>query len=178
MLHGFSGNNKDAHKSTSCYIEPGYASLDAIIISPNAGSFIWEDINNQTQILTLIDLAVTYLPVNPSQIVVTGFSAGGNGSWFSGEVQPNVFSASIPIASSYNTVTNNIPRLIETPMYVIHGENDTLFPLNLTQNWVEQTATAGTDITFVVAPGLTHVQPCLYVDYIKEAAIWLVNDVW
>ena len=62
-LHGFSGDNTDAHIATACYIEPGYDSLDAIIISPNAGSFIWEDVNNQNQILSLIDLAVTQLQV-------------------------------------------------------------------------------------------------------------------
>ncbi len=177
-LHGFSGDNTDAHKNTSCYIEFGYASLDAIIISPNAGSFIWESQVNQVQILSLVDLAVTYLPVDPEKIVVTGYSAGGNGSWFSGETQPNVFSAAIPIASSYNTNTNGQARLIETPMYVIHGEEDELFPLDLTQTWVNDAINAGGDITFVVAPGLTHTQPCDYVSYIQEAANWLVNEVW
>lgn len=177
-LHGFSGDNTDAHKATACYIEPGYASLDAIIISPNAGSFFWEDLINQQQILSLVDLAVTYLPVDPNKIVVTGYSAGGNGSWFSGEVQPNVFSAAIPIASSYNTTTNGVARLIETPMYVIHGENDELFSLELTEGWVNQAIDAGADITFVVAPNLTHLQPCSYVSYIEDAADWLVNDIW
>lgn len=177
-LHGFSGDNTDAHKATACYIEPGFASLDAIIISPNAGNYIWEDINNQLQILSLIDLAVTYLPVDPNRIVVTGYSAGGNGSWFSGEVQPNVFSAAIPIASSYNTTTNGVARFIETPMYVIHGENDELFPLELTEGWVNEAIDAGGDITFVVAPGLTHLEPCNYVGFIEDAAGWLVNEVW
>ena len=83
-LHGFSGNNTDAHKNTGCYIANGFASLDAIIISPNAGPYIWEDIRNQEQILSLVDLAVTFWPVDPTKIVVTGYSAGGNGSWFSG----------------------------------------------------------------------------------------------
>lgn len=177
-LHGFSGDNTDAHKATACYIEPGYESLDAIIISPNAGNFIWEDISNQQQILSLVDLAVTYLPVDPNKIVVTGYSAGGNGSWFSGELQPNVFSASIPIASSYNTTTNGTARFIETPMYVIHGENDELFPLSLTENWVNQAIDAGADITFVTAPNLNHLEPCDYVSYIEDAAEWLANDVW
>lgn len=177
-LHGFSGDNTDAHKTTACYIEPGYASLNAIIISPNAGSFIWEEIPNQLQILSLVDLAVRYLPVDPDKIVVTGYSAGGNGSWFSGETQPNVFSAAIPIASSYNTTTNGLARFIETPMYVIHGEEDELFPLELTQGWVNEAKDAGANITFVVAPELTHIEPCNYASYIEDAADWLVNDIW
>ena len=178
-LHGFSnGDNTNSHLATSCYIEPGYAALDAIIISPNYKGRQWEDLFNQRQILSLVDLAVTFLPVNPNRIVVTGYSAGANGSWFSGETQPNVFSAAIPVASSYNTNSNGSPRFIETPMYVIHGENDELFPLSLTEGWVNDAIGAGADITFVVAPGLTHTEPCSYVPYIQDAADWLVNSVW
>ena len=177
-LHSFSGNNTDAHKNTGCYIANGFSSLDAIIISPNAGPYIWEDIRNQEQILSLVDLAVTFWPVDPSKIVVTGYSAGGNGSWFSGEVQPNVYSAAIPIASSYNTTSNGVGRLMEIPFYVIHGEDDTYFPLQLTQDWVTATQSAGSDVTFVVAPGLDHFEPCNYAPYIEDAADWLVNYVW
>lgn len=177
-LHGFSGDNTDAHKTTSCYIQTGFSSLDGIIISPNAGNNLWEDLINQEQILSLVDLAVTYLPVDASKIVITGYSAGGNGSWFLGESQPNVFSAAIPISSSYNTTTGGVSRLMEIPFYVIHGEDDDYFPLQLTQDWVNATISAGSDITFVIAPGLNHFEPCNYAPYIEEAAQWLVNDVW
>lgn len=177
-LHSFSGNDTNAYKETGCYIETGFASLDAIIISPSAESGMWEGFNNQIQILSLVDLAVTYLPVDPTKIVVTGYSAGGNGSWFSGETQPNVFSAAIPIASSYNTTTNGTGRLMEIPFYVIHGAEDTFFPLSLTQNWVDATVAVGSDVTLVVAPELDHFEPCNYVPYIEDAADWLVNTVW
>ncbi|MBK8556750.1 MAG: hypothetical protein IPL65_13705 [Lewinellaceae bacterium] len=63
-------------------------------------------------------------------------------------------------------------------MYVIHGENDELFPLAETQSWVDQTIAAGSDITFVVAPGLTHYAPCDYVPYIQDAVTWLKDVVW
>ena len=177
-LHSFSGDNTNAHMQTSCYIETGFASLDAIIISPNAGPEMWEAFNNQVQILSLVDLAVTYLPVDPAKIVVTGYSAGGNGSWFSGETQPNVFSAAIPIASSYNTTTNGTGRLMEIPFYVIHGAEDTFFPLSLTQDWVDATVAVGSDVTFIIAPELDHFEPCNYVPYIEEAADWLLTTVW
>ena len=63
-------------------------------------------------------------------------------------------------------------------MYVIHGADDDFFPLDLTQNWVNQAIEAGGDITFVIAPNLGHFEPCHYVEYIQDAADWLVNDVW
>lgn len=178
-LHGAAGGDPDAHKTTACYAEPGFEALDAIIISPNGGTLQWPELYNQQMVLTLINLASQFLQVDISKIVVNGYSNGGNGAWFFAETQPSLFSAGIPMASSYNTFnTNGLPRKINVPLYVIHGENDELFPLEQTQEWVTATKDAGSDVTLEVAPGLTHNVPCDYVPYLKNAAAWLQNDVW
>lgn len=177
-LHGAAGGSPEAHKNTDCYAESGFASLDAIIISPNGGANLWHELSNQEQVLTLIDLAKTYLPVDANKIVVNGYSNGGNGSWFFAETQSELFSASIPMASYYNTTNNGVGRLIDVPLYVIHGENDELFPLVDTQSWVDASVAAGSDITLVVASGLTHNTPCDYVSHLQGAANWLINEVW
>ena len=83
------------------------------------------------------------------------------------------------MASSYSTTgPDDQPRKIDTPLYVIHGENDELFPLAETQAWVDQSVEAGSTIEFVVAPGLTHNQACDYVPYLKDAIEWLNTSVW
>ncbi len=178
-LHGASGGNSDAHKSTDCYLEPALENLDAYVISPNGGVNLWHEAVNQVQVLALTDFAKKYWNVDPNKIVVVGYSNGGNGSWFFAETQPELFSAAIPMASSYSTFdTNGSPRKIKTPLYVIHGENDELFPLSDTQNWVESSVQAGSEIEFIVAPGLTHNEPCNYIDYLKEGIAWLQSSVW
>ena len=178
-LHGASGGNPDAHKITGCYAEPGFAAINPIIISPNGGTMDWLQFSNQAMVLTLIDLAINNLPVDTSKIVVNGYSNGGNGAWFYGETQPTLISAAIPMASSYNTYnTQGNPRKIDVPLYVIHGENDELFPIAQTEEWVNATKDAGTDVTFEVAAGLTHNEPCSYVENLKNAATWLQDEVW
>ncbi|GAA4319850.1 hypothetical protein GCM10023115_46550 [Pontixanthobacter gangjinensis] len=178
-LHGASGGNPDAHKSTACYTEPGFEAIDPIILSPNGGNNLWTDAVNQQMILSLLFLVNKYQNVNEDRVVVTGYSNGGNGAWFYAEVVQGLFSASIPMVSSYNTYsTAGTPRQINIPLYVIHGENDELFPLAETQEWVEATRSAGTDVTMEVAPGLGHYEPCEYVPYVKNAVEWLQNDVW
>lgn len=178
-LHGASSGNPDAHKNTGCFAEEGFAAIDPIIISPNGGNLNWIELPNQVLVLSLFDLAINYLPVDETKVVVNGYSNGGNGAWFYGETQPSVVTASIPMASSYNTFNpEGEARRINVPMYVIHGENDELFPLQQTQDWVEATRSAGTDITFEVAPGLTHNEPCSYVEYVENATDWLQNDAW
>lgn len=178
-LHGASGGSADAHKATSCYMEPGLENIEAYVISPNGGIEQWLEPVNQSQVMGLVTFAMKYWNIDSEKVVVVGYSNGGNGSWFFAETQPQVFSAGIPIASSYNTTnTNGQPRKIETPLYVIHGENDTLFPVAQTQAWVEQSIEVGSDIEFVVAEGLTHNEPCDYVPYLKEGVEWLKSSVW
>lgn len=178
-LHGAAGGNPNAHKTTACYAEPGFEEIDPIIISPNGGTTQWYEPFNQDMVLSLTYLARKFLAVDPDKIVLNGYSNGGNASWYFAETQPDFFSAAIPMASSYNTYnTSGTPRFIETPLYVIHGENDELFPLEQTEEWVEATRSTGTNITLEVAPGLTHNEPCEYVPYLKHAVDWLQNDIW
>ncbi|GGK31766.1 hypothetical protein GCM10007962_27650 [Yeosuana aromativorans] len=180
-LHGGAQNNiPEAHKSTDCLISPGLDGIiEAFIISPNSNAQLWYEPNNQIQILALYDLATSYLPIDTSKIAITGYSDGGNGSWFYAQYYPNMFSAAIPMATSYNTAkSNGSVEPITIPLYVIHGENDTLFPVETTQGYVDESIAAGSDINFVIAPGLDHYHPCDYVSYLREAAQWLKTTVW
>jgi dipeptidyl aminopeptidase/acylaminoacyl peptidase len=83
------------------------------------------------------------------------------------------------MASSYNPVEfdGTIPK-IDVPLYVIHGEDDELFPVAETQAFVDQSRSAGSEIEFVIAPGLTHFKPCEYVDVLKTAVTWVATEIW
>ncbi|MFD2823275.1 dienelactone hydrolase family protein [Lacinutrix iliipiscaria] len=178
-LHGYSGGAANAHQFTDCYAEPGFEALDAIILSPNGGDQQWFEPYNQEMVLNLTVLAKQYLPVDGSKVVVNGYSDGGNGAWFFSETHPELYSAGIPMASAYGSYEpDGEARVIPIPVYVIHGENDTLFPLENTQEWVDDTILSGSDVTLVVATGLTHTEPCEYTSYLQDAATWLEAEVW
>lgn len=178
-LHGASGGDPNAHTYTDCYVEPGLEDLDAIILSPNGGASNWQTLGNNDKLRILTDLATRFWPVDISKIAITGYSNGGNGSWYYAETQPTFFSAAIPIAAGYVILNaNGSARKVDIPIYAIHGENDELFPLDTVQYWAEQTALVGTDIEFVVAEGLGHTEPCNYEEYFKGAAEWLKNEIW
>jgi len=177
-FHGAT-TSTDAHKNTACYVEPGLDTLDAFILSPFAEGGLWFEDKNQEMIGNLVFWIQKYWPVDTDKIAVTGYSNGGNASWLFSKFQSNTISAGIPMASSYDVYElDGSVGVWDVPLYVIHGENDELFPLDTTQAWVEATIDAGSDITFVVAPELGHYTPCEYVPYLKEAAIWLKETVW
>lgn len=179
-LHGDASVNSDtAYKATACLVEPGLEDLEAYIISPSSKGYLWFDGPNQNQILALVDLATSTLHIDASKVIVTGYSDGGNGSWFFAEFYSNLFSASIPMASSYNPIDGSgAVKKINIPMYVIHGSDDALFPVEITEGYVNDSNSAGSDIEFVIADGLIHTAPCDYVPYLQNAGFWVVNEVW
>ena len=180
-LHGGAQNiSPDMHKNTDCLISPGLDGIiDVFIVSPNSNGELWYEQNNLIQILALYDLITTNLPIDLDKIAVTGFSDGGNGSWFFSQFYSSLFSAAIPMATSYDTTkSNGNIEPIGIPLYVIHGNDDTLFPIETTEGFVNASIDAGSNVTFVIAAGLGHYQPCDYVTYLRDAAAWLVSDVW
>ncbi len=178
-LHGASGGSQDAYKATACYVEPGLASLNAFILSPYGGAGLWYESYFDQEVQTLMMLVKKYWPIELNKVAVTGISNGGNGCWYFAETQPTMFSAAIPMATSYNILNpDNSGRKINIPLYVIHGQNDELFPLAQTQSWVQASQAAGSNITFVVAPGLGHYVPCSYTPYLQQGANWLKNTIW
>lgn len=178
-LHGGASEVTEYYKNTGCLAEPGLASLNAYIVSPNSDGSLWYANQNVVQVQALVDLVQTYLHVDTSKVAVMGYSDGGNGSWFFSQYLPQLFSAAIPMASSYAvTTTSGVTHQFAKPIYAIHGENDQLFPLATTQGYVNETVDAGSDVTFVIADGLEHYNSCNYVSYLQDAASWLENTVW
>jgi len=179
-LHGAAqGGSDSAHKSTECLVEPAFEGKNVFILSPNSNGALWYEQANIVQILALMDLTTSNLNIDGDKIVMTGYSDGGNGSWFYAQYYENLISAAIPMATSYNTM-NSAGQVskINVPLYVIHGSEDDLFPLDITKGFVDESIAAGSDITFVVADGLVHNEPCTYLDELKKAVVWLETEVW
>ena len=179
-LHGAANFiDDDLNKHTSCLEEPGFEDFDVILLCPNSDGFIWNDIPQQKKVITLTDLVKNNLPVDPNKIAIMGYSDGANGAWYYAQYYPNKFSAAIPISGLYNTIRPGLSTAkIDIPLYVIHGENDQLFRLSTQQRYIDETVAAGTDLEFIIAPGLEHYNSCAYVPYLKDAANWLENTVW
>ena len=179
-LHGAAqAGGETAHQSTACLVEPAFEGKDVFILSPNSNGALWYEQSNQVQVLALLDLTTSKFNIDEDKMVVTGYSDGGNGSWFYAQYYENLVTAAIPMASSYNSSNSSGEvNKINVPLYVIHGSEDDLFPIDITKGFVDESVEAGSDITFVVADGLVHNDPCAYLDYMKDAVEWLENDVW
>lgn len=179
-LHGAANATAPtAHKSTACLVEPAFEGMDVFILSPNSHAQDWYHENNQVQILALVDLMTSNMDIDESKTVFTGYSDGGNGSWFYAQYYESLVAAAIPMASSYDSKNGTSDaHKFNVPLYVIHGSADEWFPLAETEGFVNDAVAAGSDIKFVIAEDLIHTEPCEYVDYLKDAASWLESEVW
>lgn len=179
-LHGgATGTSESAHKSTDCLVTPGFANFPVYILSPNSNGSHWYTDLNIVQVQALIEMTATNLHVDTSRMAVMGYSDGGNGAFFFSQYYPQLFSAAIPMASSYATTSQSgVTHQFQDPLYVIHGSEDDLFPIETTKGYVQDAINAGSDITFVTANGLNHVEVCEYVPYLQDAVAWLENSVW
>lgn len=179
-LHGAAqSGSASAHQSTSCLVEPAFAGKDVFILSPNSRGLLWSERPNIDQILLLHDLMLNRFDIDTDRIVTTGYSDGGNGSWFYAQYAENLMTAAIPMATSYFVKDGNDQVVkINVPLYVIHGSEDALFPVELTEAYVNEHIEAGTDARFVVADGLVHNDPCAYEAELKNAVDWLYTNVW
>ena len=171
-LHWAGGG--DTYKQFSeCLAEPGTSSLQAIVIAPDGEFLLWTTKYNEDKIVKLVTMAIKFWNIDPSKVLVTGYSNGGIGSWFFADKHPELFSAGIPIASAYHP-----EKKIEIPLYIIHGEKDELFNVHQTASYVEKARKFGSNIQFVVSPGLTHYMACDYVDELKKASKWVQKELW
>lgn len=179
-LHGAAQSGAaTAHQGTSCLVEPAFEGKDVFILSPNSSGLLWTESPNIFQIQALEELVTGRFNIDQDKIVMTGYSDGGNGSWFFSQYFEDMISAAIPMATSYFVKDGNGQVVkINVPLYIIHGSDDDLFPLEDTQAYVEEHIAAGTDATFVVAEGLVHNEPCTYEAELKKAVDWLYSNVW
>jgi len=171
-LH-WSPSGDSYEKYLRCQAEPGLNKLNAIIFAPDAGDYYFWEESNYSLILTLIEYAKKYWPVDDNKIVVTGYSMGGMGTWFFGANYPQIFSAAIPVGSwtDYN-------KKLKIPFYVIHGEEDQHYPVGEMIEKVYELKDLGSDIQLHIIDGYHHNEFCSYGHYLTFAADWLLDEVW
>ena len=172
-LHGGPLGTGSGKGYLNCLAVLGFRKLNAIIFAPDAGEYYFWNENNYSLVLTLIEYAKKYWPIDEKRIVVSGYSNGGIGSWFFGTEYPDFFSAVIPVASNYD-----YNKQLQIPFYVIHGDRDRTFPLSDMQNLVASLKNNGSDIQLFVMEGYGHDVPCAYDDALTIASDWLLDEVW
>jgi hypothetical protein len=77
--------------------------------------------------------------IDPERIFLTGMSNGGIGAWIIGMHHADLFAGIAPMASGIDDVLFPfVENLTHTPVYVIHGAEDQVMPVQLSRDLVRE----------------------------------------
>jgi len=95
--------------------------------------------------------------VDPARIYLTGLSMGGEAAYRLAVQQPETFAALIPLSAYVTSETYaRLDRLNTLPVWVIHGENDAVFPLDKAHKPVDAIQSAGGDVRLTILQDHDH----------------------
>ena len=102
----------------------------------------------------MLDQVLAEYRADPAQVILTGLSWGGMGTWRWGMDQPERFAALVPICGGVSP--SGVGALKGMPVWAFHGDADTVVPLEGHLRIVEAAKSAGANVRFTVYPGIGH----------------------
>ncbi len=89
--------------------------------------------------LGILDSLSQEYHIDPDRVFLSGMSNGGIGAWIIGMHHADRFAGIAPMASGLDDVMFPfVGNLINTPVYVIHGEADEVMPVRLSRDLVQE----------------------------------------
>ena len=156
FLHGAGESGSDIEKvkihGPPKLIAAGTFDHPCIVVSPQCPGRGW----NADLVAALIDDVCREQRVDEDRIYLTGLSMGGFGTWALAAARPERFAAIAPICGGGNPV--DAIKLRGLPMWVFHGEKDTVVPLAASQVMVKALEALGQkdNVKFTVYPDVGH----------------------
>jgi len=116
--------------------------LPFILISPQCPKEDrWASDTQMERILKLITQIKKEFPIDDNQIILTGLSMGGFGSWELAAREPDMFAAVMPICGGGKP--ENATKLKDVNIWAYHGTEDSVVPYKFSVDMVEAIKKAG-----------------------------------
>ena len=170
-LH-WAGDNVSYKTYSDCLLFPAFENINTFIFAPSSDGMQWINPVNEKRLIDLLKKLKKQLPIANEQLVITGYSNGGIGSWTFAQKYPKLFRAAIPMAGTYQK------KKIGIPIYAIHGAEDELFKLSEVQYAIEQSKKMGSEIELSIVKGLSHFMACGYTAILREKALLLQATIF
>jgi len=146
----------------------GLSGLNAIVIAPDALGGAWTDAQNEKAAVWLTKSAMKTYAIDNKKVVITGYSLGGEGTWFIGSRHQDLFTGAIPVAAPVAGETG-----WTIPVYVIHSANDEVVSFAGAKKHADAVKEKGAKLEFKTVNGLSHYKTSAYGSYLRDAVKWL-----
>lgn len=110
-----------------------------ILACPSVSMGAWWTRYGEDLVLQVLQDVQTRYHVDPDRILLTGMSNGGIGTWIIGMHYADRFAGIAPMASGIDDVLFPfVENLAHTPVYIIHGAQDQVMPVQLSRDLVKE----------------------------------------
>jgi predicted peptidase len=150
----------------------GLSDLNAILIAPDALGGSWTDARNEKAAVWLTRSAMKTYAIDSKKVVITGFSLGGEGTWFIGSRHQDLFTGAIPVAAP--VAGGDAEWTI--PVYVIHSDQDEVVSHSRAKKHADAIKAKGAKLEFKTVPGLSHYRTSAYGSHVRDAITWLQSQ--
>lgn len=159
FLHGAGERGNDGIRQTQVGIGTAIRSypdrFPCIVVMPQCPADRWWGGDDLDAAYQCLQQTIKEFSCDPQRVYLTGLSMGGFGSWSLIARYPDAFAAVVPICGRGNVA--DAEKLKNIPMWVFHGEADTLVPPTFSREMVEALKKAGsTVVKYTELPGVGH----------------------
>ncbi len=158
FLHGLGERGTDNQKQVKAHIAP---LIDTLMNDPEFHGYLVvpQSQNGWWKGDAVADLAQHLMQdpnlfIDPAQVYVTGLSAGGAGTYSSVALGLDTFAAAIPLSAVQRT--NDAAACAERPLWLIHGDNDSVVGAGHSYTMRRLMVAEGGTPRFTIVPGWGH----------------------
>ena len=175
-------------------VGPALAPLGALIVGPDAPKNNWTDPVAERAVVALVREMIQRYPIDTMRTLVTGYGAGGMGTWFLANRHPRLFRAAVPLTSfpmvrhaqmdragilgAYDEMTKDrtgswTAPFRGVPVYAIHSRQDESIPFASESTLVSMINARGGAVHMVAVDSLKHGPPVLYQGALRASVYWI-----
>ena len=126
-----------------------------VTISPQCPmNYDWREDKMQEKVISLLESFLINNKIDKKRIYISGISMGGYGTWGIIIKRPDLFAAAIPICGGGDPL--KIQGLKTLPIWVFHGEDDSVIPASESIQMVESINKIGGNVKFTLYPNVDH----------------------
>lgn len=166
FLHGAGERGDDGLRQTEVGIGPAIRKnperFPCIVLIPQCPRNMWwgpvsgrsDDNSSGAHITDGIETMLQNFNIDEDRITLTGLSMGGYGTFSYGSEEVERFAAFMPICGG--GTTEGASNLARRPMWVFHGEADSVVPMARSKEMVEAIREEGGAVKFTTYPEVGH----------------------
>jgi predicted peptidase len=152
-------------------VQPAFENICPVIIAPDCPSDGWANPVSEKAVLSLMDAIMKKYTIDSSRIFITGYSAGGIGTWYIASRHQDLFSLAIPMASRCEEEWSGNWK--DLPVFVIHATGDELFPFADAEKTVNELGAKNVRIKLIKVENATHNDSRKFIVPLKYSYKWL-----